>query len=116
MSRAADRVLVGLGWLVVVAGSVLGVLVGVVAAAGALTYMVPAEGCDSGCWRNGTLTRILGVLGIPLALTAVIVVPAATWFARSRPRTAAQAVLGVVVSLIAWWAVTQHLLNTAVAT
>lgn len=104
------------GWLLVAAASAFGAMIGLIAAVGSLAYMIPAEGCDSECWQNDTLTRVLGFVGIPLALAAAVVVPVAAWLGKTRPRTAALLVLGVTLSMTAWWIGTQHLLDSAVST
>jgi uncharacterized membrane protein YcfT len=107
---------VAVSWLLVVAGSVFGAMVGIIAAGGALMYLIPAEGCDSECWQNDTLMRVLGFAGVPLGLATAVVVPVARWIGRTWPRMAALIVAGVAVSMIAWWNVTNHLLDSAVPT
>ena len=103
------------GWLLVAVASAFGAMIGLIAAAGSLE-MIPAEGCDSECRQNDTLLRVLGFVGIPLALAAAVVVPVAAWLGKTRPGTAALLVLGVTLSMTAWWIGTQHLLDSAVST
>jgi len=102
--------------LLIVAASAFGLMIGVIAAAGSVLYLVPSKACDSGCWTNDTLMRVLGVAGIPLAVATASAVPVAVWLARTRPRVAAFAFIGIAVSMVGWWILTQRLLDSAVAT
>lgn len=112
--RAFHLVAVGARWLLVAVGSAVGAMVALASAAESLLYLVPAEACDSGCWRNDTLTRVVGVVGIFLAVAVALVVPVAAWLSRTRLRSSVLIVSGVAGSVIAWWVVAQHLLDSVV--
>ena len=96
-----------------IGGTAFGAMVAVIAAASSVLYMVPAEACDSSCWRNDAATRVLGVIGIPLAVATIAVIPFATWIGQRRPRSAIVIVASVAVAMTAWWVTGNHLLDAA---
>jgi hypothetical protein len=99
--------------LAVGAMSVFGFMCGLIAAVGAVLYMIPATSCDSQCWRNDTLTRAIGIFGLPLALATATVVPLGFKLARSHRLAAWLMVLTVAVFTFAWWSVSNRILGSA---
>ena len=96
-----------------IGGTALAAMVALIAAASSVTYMLPAQACDSGCWRNSSVTRVLGGVGVLLALAALAVVPMAAWVGQRRPRAAILLVPVVAVAMGAWWIAGNHLLDAA---
>jgi hypothetical protein len=85
--------------------------IGLLVAADAVMYLIPREGCDSGCWNNTALMRVLGIAGLLLGAALVASTPVAVAYAKRHAYRRTALFLGVVaVAVIAWVPWTNSLL------
>ena len=85
-NRLKVRIVVrtGIGSLAPVTGFPITVSVGLLVAADAVIYLIPGEGCDSGCWYNTPFMRALGILGLAVAAGLMASTPGMVKLIRAR--------------------------------
>ena len=101
----------GLASAATFAGFLATSFIGLLVAADAALYLIPREGCDSGCWNNTALMRALGIAGLMIGTTLVASTPVVVRYVRRRAygRTALFLMV-VAVAVVAWVPWTNSLL------
>jgi len=101
----------GLASAVAFAGFLATSFIGLLVAGDAVMYLLPREGCDSGCWNNSALMRVLGIAGLVIGAALVASTPVAVAYVRRRAYGRAALFLAVVaVAVTAWVPWTNSLL------